>query len=121
MIVEQRLSRDGWGREVDKMIGWGALVDELDRGPLLDYLSTHFGDPARARVSVSSEGSGAGLVAKRCLTCHDARLIEQQRLTPAGWTRTVDKMIEWGATVTDPEKSLLIENLAALPVPVSKP
>jgi mono/diheme cytochrome c family protein len=121
MIVEQRLSRDAWGRELDKMVGWGAAIDGLERDPLLDYLSTHFGDPTRARGPVSSEGPGAELVAKRCLTCHDARLIDQQRLTAAGWARTVEKMIGWGASLTDPERFLLIEHLATRPVPASTP
>jgi hypothetical protein len=49
----------------------------------------------------------------RCLVCHDTRLIEQQRLNTAGWTREVDKMIGWGAGVTDAEKQSLIDYLSA--------
>jgi len=43
IIVQQRLSKGAWTREVDKMIKWGALVEPQDRDPLIDYLSTSFG------------------------------------------------------------------------------
>jgi hypothetical protein len=48
----------------------------------------------------------------RCLTCHDLGLIEQQRLTEAGWVREIDKMIGWGATLTESERDLLAAYLA---------
>ena len=121
MIVEQRLSRDAWARELDKMVAWGAAIDGLERGPLLDYLSAHFGAPTRGISPASSAGPGAEIVATRCLTCHDARLIDQQRMTAAGWARTVEKMIGWGASLTDPEISLLIEHLATRSISASKP
>jgi hypothetical protein len=43
IILQQRLSKAAWTREVDKMIQWGALVDAQDRDRLIDYLSTNFG------------------------------------------------------------------------------
>ncbi|HMK23698.1 MAG TPA: hypothetical protein VK466_15310 [Terriglobales bacterium] len=43
IIVQQRLSKAAWTKEVDKMTKWGALVDPLDRDALIDYLSTNFG------------------------------------------------------------------------------
>ena len=42
IIVQQRLSKAAWTKEVDKMIKWGALVDAQDHDPLIDYLSTNF-------------------------------------------------------------------------------
>jgi hypothetical protein len=48
----------------------------------------------------------------RCLSCHDLRLIEQQRLTEAGWVREIDKMIGWGTTMTESERDLLAAYLA---------
>ncbi len=42
IIVQQRLSRAAWTREVDKMIKWGAVVDPADRDAFVDYLSTNF-------------------------------------------------------------------------------
>jgi len=39
IILQQRLSKAAWTKEVDKMIKWGALVDPKDRDELIDYLS----------------------------------------------------------------------------------
>ena len=43
IIVQQRLSRAAWTKEVDKMTKWGALVNASDRDALIDYLSANFG------------------------------------------------------------------------------
>ncbi len=42
IIVQQRLSKKGWTKEVDKMIKWGAVVDPADRDAFIDYLSLNF-------------------------------------------------------------------------------
>jgi cytochrome c553 len=109
IISGQRLSRDAWEREVDKMIGWGAQVGATERGLIIEYLSTQFGRSAPARAG--SQDAAVALM-PRCLTCHDLGLIEQQRLTEAGWVREIDKMIGWGATLTESERDLLAAYLA---------
>ena len=42
IISQQRLSKPAWGKEVDKMIRWGAVVDAADRDAFIEYLSTNF-------------------------------------------------------------------------------
>ncbi|HTC47986.1 MAG TPA: hypothetical protein VK722_11735 [Candidatus Aquilonibacter sp.] len=42
IILQQRLSKGAWTKEVDKMMKWGALVDPADHDALIDYLSTNF-------------------------------------------------------------------------------
>jgi hypothetical protein len=42
IIVQQRLSKTSWTKEVDKMVKWGALVDVADRDALIEYLSSNF-------------------------------------------------------------------------------
>jgi hypothetical protein len=42
MTEAQRLSHDGWTREVDRMIRWGAAVTEADTRALVDYLASRF-------------------------------------------------------------------------------
>ena len=42
IIVQQRLDKAAWTKEVDKMVKWGAEVDPKDRDALIDYLSTNF-------------------------------------------------------------------------------
>ena len=42
-ITEQRLSRPRWSDELDKMEGLGAVIADVDRAPMLDYLTANFG------------------------------------------------------------------------------
>ncbi|MBZ5621370.1 MAG: hypothetical protein LAQ69_21985 [Acidobacteriia bacterium] len=42
LIHSQRLSKAAWNKELDKMAGWGTVVN--DRDALLEYLTANFGD-----------------------------------------------------------------------------
>lgn len=42
IIMQQRLSKAAWAKEVDKMVKWGAVVDPADHDALIDYLSANF-------------------------------------------------------------------------------
>ena len=110
LIAQQRLTRDGWDRELAKMIGWGAAVTEPEQPVLLEYLATHFGV---TRPRPAPDPAGAELRRTRCHVCHDDALIDQQRLTLDGWKREIDKMRAWGARLTDVEQAALAEYLAA--------
>jgi hypothetical protein len=50
IIVQQRLPRAAWTKEVDKMVKWGAAVDPKDRDALIEYLSANFGTERPAYV-----------------------------------------------------------------------
>jgi mono/diheme cytochrome c family protein len=111
LIVQQQLTREGWLREVEKMTSWGAVIASGEHDALLDYLATSFGvEPTSTADGTTTKG--AVLLQARCQTCHDLRLIEQQRLDADGWARELDKMIGWGAALTDSEKKILVEHLA---------
>ena len=122
LTVSQRLSRPGWVREVDKMIRWGAVIGDAagsnpsgsgsDREVLIDYLAANFA-PRRKAASRPGAVAGQEIFARKCLLCHEADLSTQQRLSRAGWVREVEKMIRWGAVVTDTEKDPLIDYLLA--------
>jgi hypothetical protein len=47
-----------------------------------------------------------------CLECHEARIIVQQRLNKAAWTKEVDKMIKWGAVVDPADRDAIIDYLS---------
>ena len=61
IILQQRLSKATWTKEVDKMIKWGAVVDASDRDALIDYLSSNFSpdqppyEPPRTAVERNSQ------------------------------------------------------------------
>jgi hypothetical protein len=61
IILQQRLSKAAWTKEVDKMTKWGALVDPADRDALIDYLSTNFSPdkPAYEPQRTSANRSGS--------------------------------------------------------------
>ena len=48
-----------------------------------------------------------------CLSCHEARIIVQQRLSKAAWTREMDKMVKWGAEVDPRDRDALIDYFSA--------
>lgn len=47
-----------------------------------------------------------------CLECHEARIILQQRLSNAAWTKEVEKMVKWGAVVDGNDRDALIDYLS---------
>lgn len=113
LIVQQRLSAAGWTREVDKMMAWGASVNAAEKPALVEYLAQHFA-PAVPKPAVESAtpARAAEIVGARCTTCHERDLIDQQRLDRAGWTREVQKMAGWGASLTEPEREAVIQYLS---------
>lgn len=111
LITSQKLSLTGWTRSVDKMVRWGAQVTPAEREVLQPYLAEHFAP--RPVASHAASEAGLAVYKRACLVCHDADIIEQQKLTPMGWTRSVEKMMRWGAAVSDADKQPLVDYLAA--------
>ena len=111
IISGQKLSLTGWTNSVAKMVRWGATVTPDEREVLQPYLAQHFGPKPVA--SHATGDAGASTYQRACLTCHEADIIAQQKLTPTGWTRSVEKMMRWGATVSDTEKQPLVDYLAS--------
>ncbi len=119
LITSQRLALAAWGRELDKMGRWGATLSSEQREMLQPYLAANFGpQPAASHASVSAKANANGEPAeatfkRACLSCHGTDLVEQQRLTRAGWVREVEKMMRWGAPVPADAKDALVDHLAA--------
>jgi cytochrome c5 len=125
LIASQRLSPQGWTRELDKMVRWGAALGDSERAALQQYLETHFapkrtgpGAPARAprraaEDAAAQEPPGRAVFERACRACHERDLVASQRLTRAGWQREVEKMMQWGAALADADKSALVDYLAA--------
>ena len=43
LLVQQRLTEKQWTAAVEKMMRWGAPLEEKDKSAVIDYLSKHFG------------------------------------------------------------------------------
>jgi hypothetical protein len=66
IIVQQRLDKKTWGKEVDKMTKWGALVETQERDAFIDYFSTNFpSDKAPAAPQYKARPDGGRIPAKR--------------------------------------------------------
>ena len=111
IITSQKLSLAGWTRSIDKMVRWGSSITPAEREVLQPYLAQYFSP--RPMAAHAATESGAATFKRVCQTCHEADIIEQQKLSPTGWTRSVEKMMRWGAAVSDAEKQALVEYLAA--------
>jgi DMSO/TMAO reductase YedYZ molybdopterin-dependent catalytic subunit/mono/diheme cytochrome c family protein len=61
----------------------------------------------------TATAEGEAVYRSACRVCHSDDLVEQQRLSEAGWGRTVDKMRQWGATVENERRDALLKYLAA--------
>lgn len=57
-------------------------------------------------------GDGKDAVEAACYPCHSADLLAQQRLTEKQWTAAVEKMMRWGAKVSDADKPRIISYLS---------
>jgi hypothetical protein len=42
IVMQQRLDKKTWGKEVDKMVRWGATVKPDERDAFVEYLSSNF-------------------------------------------------------------------------------
>ncbi len=68
---------------------------------------------ATATPGVLSADEGRALVKGACLSCHSQEMLAQQRLTRAQWTKTVTKMVGWGANLEQADTEPLITWLSA--------
>jgi cytochrome c5 len=64
-----------------------------------------------AEIAALPDGSGKTLVAERCLMCHGAGLITQQRKDAAAWGRTITQMRTWGSPIQDADQAALVAYL----------
>ena len=115
LIAQQRLDRNGWTRELDKMLLWGARLPENQKATLIDYLARTFqpSRPAGNTARYLPDGAGNEVVRTACLSCHDDRALAQRRRTRNDWVRIVDRMIAWGAPVPAERTGELIDYLTA--------
>ena len=57
IIVQQRLGKAAWTKEVDKMTKWGAVVDAGDRDAFIEYLSANFPGDKKPYVAPRTVGA----------------------------------------------------------------
>jgi mono/diheme cytochrome c family protein len=55
LVHSQRLNRVAWGKELDKMAGWGTKIG--DRDALLEFLVVNFGEDKAPVVTMTQNGA----------------------------------------------------------------
>ena len=113
LIAQQRLNISGWTREVNKMIGWGADVADADKDALIAYLANTFNNdrPRPSSSKAMPEGRGMEAFQLSCLGCHDEKPVVALKTDRAGWTRVLDRMVNWGAYLPGGRREDLIAYL----------
>jgi mono/diheme cytochrome c family protein len=94
---------------------WSRPVPPSDRDRLIDYLAAHFGVADNPEPAAGPGARGREVHDRACLTCHDDGFTRAQRLTAAGWRRTVAKMVGWGAPVAPDDVDALVAFLQSSP------
>ena len=89
----------------------GSLVRKGD--PDSPGLKAVTGPAEAAEIAALPDGPGKALVRDRCLLCHGAGLIAQQRKDTAAWGRTVMQMRTWGTPIQEEDQTALVAYLAA--------
>jgi cytochrome c5 len=85
----------------------------VDRKAVSDpALSAVTGPAEAAEIAGLPDGPGKALVSERCLLCHGAGLIVQQRKDAAAWGRTVTQMRTWGTPIQDEDQTAIVAYLA---------
>jgi hypothetical protein len=89
-------------------------MDAVGQPPLVIFALSFFLflPPLWAQSPDLPPGSVRAKVATACLECHESRIILQQRLSRAAWTKEVDKMIKWGAVVDAADRDAFIDYLS---------
>lgn len=67
------------------------------------------------------EGPGKDLFVQRCHTCHELNTVTVQRLSGADWRTVVERMIQNGAQLTEPESEQIITYLTKMYGPEPAP
>lgn len=63
-------------------------------------------------IQAQDQEEGQRILSLRCMKCHDLERVREADNDREGWTETVEKMMNIGASVTPDEKKTLIEYLS---------
>ena len=116
-----------WQETIDRMIGYGAALTEDQNRVIIEYLATDAATTEDSEGEAGPDEDGeAGpeedgeadpeaaetLLASACATCHDLTGVQPGLYTAAEWLETINRMVEYGAAVTDEQADLIVDYLA---------
>ena len=99
-----------WRDLLARMISYGATVTEDE----VDILAGHLTATAGLTIEPSDAGGvggGAALLQTTCTACHEVTGFEDLGFTAEAWRETIDRMLSYGASVSDTDIETLIRYL----------
>lgn len=115
-IAAQNKSVAEWRHTINVMIWRGAQVLPEEVEPLavhLARLSATDVPVVEAQLRALPEGEGRRLIETSCLGCHDVKLIVARRRSRREWEATMEKMLDLGTPISEPDARRLTEYLVA--------
>jgi DMSO/TMAO reductase YedYZ molybdopterin-dependent catalytic subunit len=100
--LDQEWNPSGYGWNVVPRVGINVVRE-------LPGERAHVGDPSAGSVTTVAQPAS---FRTSCGVCHQDDLIRQQRLTRADWNREIDKMVGWGARMTDEDRVGVLDYLS---------
>ena len=103
-------SEQDWRDLLARMISYGATVTEDE----VDILAGHLTATAGLTIEPSDAGGvggGAALLQTACTVCHEVAGFEDLGFTAEAWRETIDRMLSYGASVSDTDIETLIRYL----------
>ena len=106
LTTAKQATRNEWKELVDRMKGYGAVLDEKQTATLLDYLEKNHGPKTAA-----AGDEGKKVLEGFCASCHDLDIVSARTGTQAEWQEVVDRMNGRGAGVPDKDVVTLVQYL----------
>ncbi len=112
-IVSLKQNQDEWKRLIDKMVGFGAQMDDKETKVAVDYLTKFFGPATADSKSAAADDKAAqALVEGVCASCHDSGLVKTTQATKQQWSEIVTRMNGKGADLSEHDTNVLVDYLA---------
>lgn len=88
-------------------------ADDADDGAAEDATAEVDDESVSEDAPSGGVSDAAALIEERCSGCHGLDKVEAAEMDEAGWTATVDRMIDHGAELNETERELVIAELSA--------
>jgi len=80
---------------------------------VLPFASCGPGEPGEETPAVQpASNDGQALLQERCATCHGLDQVKQAQKSDEEWERTVARMVDKGAQLSEEEQAVLVDYLA---------
>ena len=110
-------SEQDWRDLIDRMVNYGAPVTEAETDTISLYLTATAGltiEPADTLVAENAVPEAEGLLDTLCTVCHEVGGWEHlAEYSEQDWRDLIDRMVNYGAPLTEDEVDILVGHLRA--------